>query len=177
MVLSHPSIVEGTRRSNGAAMGSSGGDQSSTQRMMKEKTLRDITDKLEAKSVNMKTTRSGLKSMSGVVFREVGPATKWTSHVVKPNDKVNGHVDLNADKLRAGHLPSRPPDPTRALSINMTSEVAPGQMPDGSRAQSQEAADGEHYDLSDATEMKGVQMEIGAAGPTSTTVRFDDGCG
>lgn len=61
VVLSHPNITEGIRCTNRIDMGSIRGAVTVNQQLMKEKSLKDITSKLESRPVKMKPNWCGLK--------------------------------------------------------------------------------------------------------------------
>lgn len=168
IAVSHPSIVEGMKRPVGPAQGRAGETLTMSQRLMKDKALKDITNKLETRGVSMKPTRSGLRNSNGVVIREVGPTSTWTLGNGKPNSMANGLNALKKDTVEIGHHSSRPPDPTRDPPFKKQSPVLPMSIPEGSRAQDSNGADEAAAESVASAEMEGVEMASGIAGTPST---------
>lgn len=80
--------------------------------MMKEKALKDVTNKLEPKPAKLKPIWAGVKSANGMGSKAVGCVNKWVSHGPNASPGDNG-LKANFDgMLKGGPLPSRPPDPT-----------------------------------------------------------------
>lgn len=95
----------------GIVLGQLLGWPSVNQRLSMDKTLKDITNRLEARPVSMKPNRNGLKIGGEVVIREVGLANKWVQHADKAETNLSGLNGLNGANAKGGPLPSRPPDP------------------------------------------------------------------
>lgn len=56
LVVSHSSIAEGLMNFNGSNLGASKGSKTVSQRLMKDRAMKEVTNKLEARPVEMKPT-------------------------------------------------------------------------------------------------------------------------
>lgn len=135
VVLSHPSIVEGMRSTNGVDMDSTRGAVTVNQRLMKEKALKHITNKLKSRPVKMKPNWGGLKNRSRVIIIEARPTNKWFMHSAESNMNASGPNGTNISNVRGGPLPSWPPDPIRDQSSNKAPSETFIQLSNGIRAQ------------------------------------------
>lgn len=82
-------------------------------RKIKERALKEISNVLDARPVNLKPVWTGLKSGSGSGFKEVGPKSKWATQVGGPSallEELVGRRDVNSSE---GPTHCRPPDPPR----------------------------------------------------------------
>lgn len=138
-----------------------------SQRLTKERALREITNKLETRAVSMKPMRSGLRRSSRLVIREVGPASTWALNSGKPSTSANGPNGSKNANLEIGHHPSMPPDPTRDLPAIKQSHVPLVLIPDGSRALDRDGANEAAADQVATAEMEGVEMSESARTPST----------
>lgn len=86
---------------------------------LKEKALKEVTNRLEARPIKLKPDWAGPKG-NGVGIREVGPVMGWTKQgaAAKPSGVgPRAHLDVNLSK---GAVPSWPPDP---IQINHQKEA------------------------------------------------------
>lgn len=77
---SHAKLVEGLQAVAGPGQNVGRSSVSMGQRKMKEKVLRDVTNKLDPKPVKLKPSWVGGKAANGSGLREVGVANKWVCH-------------------------------------------------------------------------------------------------
>lgn len=166
VVLSHPNIVEDRRNPNGSGTDAARGSTPLSQRLTRDKVLKDITNKLEARPVNMKPNRSGLKSGGGIVIREVGLASDWAQHAAKSSPSRSGPSSLGGTNYKGGPLPSRPPDPLKHLGVKAAQPDPIRSSNEGARAGEAQRSDG--VDQSAAADMEDVEMEGGFTGNPST---------
>lgn len=84
--------------------------------MTKDRTLKDVTNKLDPKPAKLEPIWAGLKSANGSGMKVAGIVNKWVKHGPEASPSEVGPGGRNDNTLKCGPLPCRPPDP--ALSSN-----------------------------------------------------------
>lgn len=171
VVLSHLSISkEGAVIADVAAMSSVRGAVTINQRKKtkESKTLKDVMNKLDPRPVKMKPGHSGLKSLDGNAFREVGPSTGWVSYASKPSSSGIGLQNLEALSGSGTSTHSKPPDPGDTANPNKIPPGCPNYLGEGVEADDRITGDGDRAEQPAAQDMEDVEMEFGSAGSTGT---------
>lgn len=114
MAVSHPQLAEGMEAPMASRINEIKSPLTSLQRTMKEKVLKDVTNKLEPKPVKLKTNWAGAKNRPPV--REVGMVNEWVSNNPAINSYVVGPNETSVLKNKGPILCSQP-DPTQLLSV------------------------------------------------------------
>lgn len=107
VACSHPSLVEGLKAKKPLGQEVGHGLISVSQKITKEKALRDVTNKLEPKPFKLKPSWTGPKKTNGPNTREAGIVKERITH--GPNG--TGQNGNKEDSSGGGPTPSRPPDP------------------------------------------------------------------
>lgn len=70
--VSYPEIGEEMRRTGGTVMASIGGGLKASQRLTKERMLREVTNRHDSKPIKFKLIWAGLRSGGGAISKKVG---------------------------------------------------------------------------------------------------------
>lgn len=111
MTASHAEITEGLKAPSGPGLAAARRESLASQRL-KERALKEVTNKLEARPVKLKPSWAGPKG-NGTGVREVGPATGWSKKGDPIRSSEQGLWAQLEDLLEKGVAAGRPPDPTQ----------------------------------------------------------------
>lgn len=120
LAASHAEIMEGITAPTGPGLVAARNEFLASQRL-KERTLKEVTNRLEARPVKLKPSWAAPKG-SASTTREVGPITGWTKRGDNIRIGEQGSREQSEKQLDAGAASGRPPDPK--LHTNQKEDLA-----------------------------------------------------